>query len=128
MEKRTESPDAIVRTGARSGEKWPWRLRCSSESVWITPGLLKLFQYLERMAVRLNEVPGLLHLAVGTDEERRADHTFTAAGSLAPCAVRVVDPAIGIGEEIEVEAVLLLKGLMRCGVVLRHAEHGYAET
>src|SRR5438094_156497 len=119
MEKRTESPDAIVRTGARSREKWPCRFRGSSESVWITPGLLKLFQYRERMAVRLHEIPRLLHLAVGSDEERRADHALAAAGSLAPRAVGVVDRAIGVGEEVEVEAVLLLESLMRRGVILR---------
>src|SRR5438067_3967279 len=110
IEKRTASPEETVRIGARAREKCPCRLRCSSASVWITPApLVQLFQDLERMTVGLHEVPRLLHLAVGTDEEGRADHTLAATGPLAPRAVRVVDRAVGVAEQIEIQPVLLLE-------------------
>src|SRR3954470_2198440 len=82
---------------------------------------LQLLQDLERVSVWFDEVPRPLDLAVGTHEERRTDHAFTAPRPLAPRAVGVVDLAIGVGEQIEVEPVLLLECLMRCGVVLRYA-------
>src|SRR5262249_6077130 len=59
---------------------------------------------------------------------RGADHALAAAGALAPRAVRVVDLAVLVGEQVEVEAVLLLEGLVRRSVVARDTEHRDAEA
>src|SRR5437660_2791837 len=88
---------------------------------------MELLQDLERVTVGLHEVPGLLHLAVGADEERRADHALAPTWPLAPCAVGVVDRTIGVTHRIEIQPVLLLEGLVRPRIVLRHAEHRNAK-
>src|SRR5712664_2208685 len=84
-------------------------------------------KHLERVPVRLHEVPGLLDPAVGADKEGRADHTLAASGALAPRAVCLVRLAVRVAQQANPKAVLLPERLMRFGVVLRYAEHGHAE-
>src|SRR5436305_1701378 len=108
------------RTGSshwRFGQRWVTRAR-----------LVQLLQDLERVSVRLHEIPRLLDLAVRTDQERRANHAFAATRALAPRAIRVVHLAVRVAEQVEVEAIFLLERLVRGRVVLRHTEYGHAEA
>src|SRR5260221_2887169 len=72
--------------------------------------LPQLLQHLLRVPVHLDVVPALLHLPVRADEVRRARdaHVLLAVVRLLlPDAVLVRDLVLGIGEEGEVEVVLL---------------------
>src|SRR5690349_2366688 len=62
VEKRTVSPEAMVRTGGRSGERWPWRVRRSRGRTWkaTAPGLVRP----ARVALEVGEDGGVV-LALG---------------------------------------------------------------
>src|ERR1700730_15889397 len=86
-------------------------------------------EHLGVVAVDVDPLPDPAHLAGAVDEECRAldaHRRLAVQVLLAPGAVGVGDPVAGIGEEREVEAVLVAELAVAGDVVGRNAEHGGA--
>src|SRR4029453_8229900 len=83
------------------------------------------FEDLGGVAVGLDVVPGAFDAALLVDQEGRAQHPdagLAEPGLLPPGAVGVHDLVVGVGQQGELEAVLVAEALVALGVVAGDAD------
>ena len=81
------------------------------------------------VAVGLDVVPGPLDPALAVDQEGRAQHPdagLAIPALLPPGAVGVHDLVVGVGQQRELEAVLVAEALVALGIVGRDADDRHA--
>src|SRR5579864_429928 len=108
-----------------STRSWPMPAICSKRSIALLHRL-QGGEHLGVVAVDVDPFPDPAHLAGAVDQEGRAldaQRLLAVQGLLAPGAVGVGDPVAGIGEEREVEAVLVAELAVAGDVVGRDAQH-----
>src|ERR1700687_4447019 len=107
----------------------PWALPAICWKISIALERREGGEHLGVVAVDVDPLPDLAHLAGAVDEEGRAldAHRLLAVEVLlAPGAIGLGDLVVGIGEQREVEAELVAEHAVAGDVVGRDAEHGGA--